>query len=188
MTAVAPLRLRWSAPSIGARILARAVAWAGACTIGWVIACVPAGVVHAQWASDEPEPLSAFPQSLLAIRTAAGHVVNFKIWSADNPQREQQGLMFIRELDDHAGMIFEFADNPHPIMWMKNTYISLDLLFIDEHGRIVYIAARATPLSLSLIRSPQPARAVLELKGGACEEFGIHVGDTVVHTIFHNAR
>jgi uncharacterized membrane protein (UPF0127 family) len=136
----------------------------------------------------EPEPLSAFPQSLLAIRTAAGHVVNFKIWGADTPQREQQGLMFIRDLDEHAGMIFEFAGNPHPIMWMKNTYIPLDLLFINQHGRIEYIAAQATPLSLSLIQSPQPALAVLELKGGACDRFGIKIGDQVVHPIFHNTH
>jgi len=147
-----------------------------------------AGASVAQWATAEPEPLSAFPQSLLAIRTASGHVVNFKIWSADNPQREQQGLMYIRDLDDHAGMIFEFATNPHPIMWMKNTYIPLDLLFIDEHGRIEYIAAQATPLSLSLIQSPKPVRAVLELKGGACDEFGIKIGDSVMHPIFHNAH
>ena len=151
--------------------------------LAWALAPAPS---HAQGA--EPEPLSAFPQSLLAIRSATGHVVNFKIWSADNPRREQQGLMFIRDLDEHAGMIFVFADNPHPIMWMKNTYIPLDLLFINEHGRVEHIAAQAQPLSLSLIQSPQPALAVLELKGGACERFGIKEGDTVVYPIFHNAH
>jgi uncharacterized membrane protein (UPF0127 family) len=127
-------------------------------------------------------------RSSAEIRTASGHVVNFKIWGADTAQREQQGLMFIRDLDEHAGMIFEFPGNPHPIMWMKNTYIPLDLLFINGHGRIEYIAAQATPLSLSLIQSPQPALAVLELKGGACDRFGIKIGDTVVHSIFHNAH
>jgi uncharacterized protein len=133
-----------------------------------------------------PEPLSAFPQSLLAIRTTAGKVVNFKIWNADNPRREEQGLMFVREMDEHAGMLFLFPGNRQPTMWMKNTYISLDLLFINEHGRIEYIAAQAKPLSLSIIESPKPSLAVLELKGGASELLGIKVGDSVVHPAFHN--
>jgi len=135
-----------------------------------------------------PEPLSAFPQSLLAIRTTAHKVLNFKIWTADNPRREEQGLMFIRDMDEHAGMLFAFPGNPQPTMWMKNTYISLDLLFIDARGRINYIAAHATPLSLDIIQSPNPSSAVLELKGGACDHLGIQVGDTVVYSIFHNTN
>ncbi len=128
------------------------------------------------------EPLSAFPQSLLAIRTTTGKVVNFKIWQADNPRREEQGLMFVRDMDEHAGMLFVFPGNRRPTMWMKNTYMSLDLLFINDHGRIEYIAATATPLSLDIIASPKPSLAVLELKGGACERLGIKIGDTVVHS------
>ena len=135
-----------------------------------------------------PEPLSAFPQSLLAIRTTAGKVVNFQIWMADNPRREEQGMMFVRDMDEHAGMLFLFPGNPQPMMWMKNTYLSLDLLFINAQGRIEYIAAQATPLSLSVIKSPKPALAVLELKGGACQLLGLKVGDSVVHASFHNIR
>jgi uncharacterized membrane protein (UPF0127 family) len=135
-----------------------------------------------------PEPLSAFPQSLLAIRTAGGKVLNFKIWTADNPRREEQGLMFVHDMDEHAGMLFVFPGNQRPTMWMKNTYIPLDLLFIDDHGRIDYIAAQAKPLSLSIIRSPQPALAVLELKGGASDHFGIKVGDSVLHPSLHNVE
>jgi uncharacterized protein len=146
---------------------------------------VSAGVADAQ---EQPEPLSAFPQSLLAIRTTAGKVINFKIWNADNPRREEQGLMFVHEMDEHAGMLFMFAGNQRPTMWMKNTYISLDLLFIDEHGRIDYIAAQAAPLSLAIIQSPKPALAVLELKGGASALLGIKVGDFAVHPSFHNVH
>jgi uncharacterized membrane protein (UPF0127 family) len=135
-----------------------------------------------------PEPLSAFPQSLLAIRTTAGKVVNFKIWTADSRRREEQGLMFVHDMDEHAGMLFLFPGNPQPTMWMKNTYLSLDLLFINEHGRIEYIAARAAPLSLDVIQSPKPSLAVLELKGGASELLGIKIGDSVVHSSFHNAK
>jgi uncharacterized membrane protein (UPF0127 family) len=135
-----------------------------------------------------PEPLSAFPQSLLAIRTASGSVVNFKIWTADRPSRQEQGLMFVHDIDDHAGMLFLFAPVRQISMWMKNTYLSLDLLFIDANGRIDYIARRATPLSTDIISDPKPAAAVLELKGGIAETFGIQPGDTVLHASFKQAR
>jgi len=131
-----------------------------------------------------PEPLSAFPQSLLAIRTSSGKVVNFKIWDADTPKREEQGMMFIREMDEHTGMLFMFRENKQVIMWMKNTYVSLDLLFLNAQGKIDYIAASATPQSEARIGPPTPEYAVHELKGGACEHFGIKVGDKVLHKNF----
>jgi len=134
--------------------------------------------------SAAPEPLSAFPQSLLAIRTGSGKVVNFKIWLADTKRREQQGMMFIREMDEHTGMLFMFPENQPVSMWMHNTYISLDILFLDAHGKIDYIAAHATPQSDTIIGPPTPEFAVLELKGGACEHFGIRAGDTVSHKNF----
>jgi uncharacterized membrane protein (UPF0127 family) len=133
-----------------------------------------------------PEPLAAFPQSLLAIKSGTGKVINFKIWTADTERREQQGLMFIREMDEHAGMLFMFPENRRVTMWMKNTYISLDLLFMNAQGKIDYIAAGATPLSEAIIGPPTPEYAVLELKGGACERLGIKVGDVVLHKNFKN--
>jgi hypothetical protein len=139
----------------------------------------------AAWSqTPKPEPLSAFPQSLLAIRTAAGKVVNFKIWIADTPRREQQGMMFVREMDEHTGMLFMFPENRPVTMWMKNTYVSLDLLFLDATGKIDHIAASAAPQSETIIGPPTPEYAVLELKGGACERFGIKVGDVIVHKNF----
>jgi len=140
---------------------------------------IAAGAALPQGAA--PEPLSAFPQSLLAIRTSSGKVVNFKIWEADTPKREQQGMMFIREMDEHTGMLFMFPENKPVTMWMKNTYVSLDLVFLNAQGKIDYIAANATPRSEAIIGPPTPEFAVLELKGGACESFGIKVGDKVLH-------
>jgi uncharacterized protein len=131
-----------------------------------------------------PEPLSAFPQSLLAIRSSTGNVINFKIWTADSPAREQQGLMFIQDMDEHAGMLFMFPENRPVTMWMKNTYISLDLLFMNAQGKIDYIAASATPRSEKIIGPPTPEYAVLELRGGASERLGIKVGDVVLHKNF----
>jgi uncharacterized protein len=138
--------------------------------------------------SASPEPLSAFPQSMLAVKTAGGEVVNFKIWLADTRQREEQGMMFVREMDIHTGMLFMFPENKPVSMWMKNTFVSLDLLFLDAHGKIDYIEANATPRSLAIIGPKTPEYAVLELKGGACEHFGIKLGDRVIHSNFKNAR
>jgi uncharacterized membrane protein (UPF0127 family) len=154
---------------------------AGAVTTGFAARSVRADV-------GAPEPLSAFPQSLLAIRTSAGKVVNFKIWTADRPSRQEQGLMFVHDMDAHAGMLFLFPSDQRISMWMKNTYLALDMVFLDASGRIQIIAPRTTPLSLDVIAPPQPARAVLELKGGTCEDFGIRAGDVVVHPSFGNAR
>ena len=143
---------------------------------------IAASAARAQ--SAPPEPLSAFPQSLLAIRTSAGKVVNFKIWEADTPKREEQGMMFIREMDEHTGMLFMFPENKPVSMWMKNTYVSLDLLFLNAQGKIDFIAEKATPRSEAIIGPPTPEFAVLELKGGACERFDIKVGDKVLHKNF----
>ena len=144
---------------------------------GAAAAAAPAGAQYV-------EPLSAFPQSLLSIRTLGGKVINFKIWSADTPRREEQGLMFVHQMDQHAGMLFVFPENRQVTMWMKNTYISLDLLFMNRSGKIDYIAARATPLSLDIIGPPGSEFAVLELNGGTAQRLGIKVGDTVRHSSF----
>ena len=92
--------------------------------------------------------------------------------------------MFIHELDVHSGMLFMFPENSRVSMWMKNTFIPLDLLFLNARGQIDYIAANATPQSETIIGPPTPEFAVLELKGGACDQFGIKVGDRVMHKNF----
>jgi len=157
---------------------ARARFWTQFCVLSVALAAASA---FAQ--EPAPEPLTAFPQSLLAIRTASGSVLNFKIWTADRPGRQEQGLMFVRDMDDHAGMLFVFPAVKPISMWMKNTYLSLDMLFIDSDGRIAYIFPHAKPYSLDIINAPKPARAVLELKGGIAEQLGIKVGD---HVVGHN--
>jgi uncharacterized membrane protein (UPF0127 family) len=103
---------------------------------------------------------------------------------ADTPERSQQGLMFLRWLPPDQGMLFP-EDTPRVMhMWMKNTLIPLDMLFIDAKGRIIGIHERATPRSEDIITSPAPVKAVLELAGGACAQLGIRVGDQVRHALF----
>lgn len=149
-----------------------------------ILTLVLLGSTHVAWCDATLEPLSAFPQSMLAVKTQAGRVINFKIWSADTAQREEQGLMFIRQMDPHAGMLFLFPEYRPVTMWMKNTYLPLDMLFMDRHGKIDAIVANAKPLSEDIIGPKSPEFAVLELKGGTAADLGIRVGDLVIHNAF----
>ena len=92
-------------------------------------------------------------------------------------QREQ-GLMFRRNLAPDAGMLFDMDVAQTITMWMKNTFIPLDMLFVDG-GRIVDIRERAVPLSTDIISAKAPARYVIELNGGRVERLGIKIGDRV---------
>jgi len=132
------------------------------------------------------ENLDQFPVSTLNIRTHRG-VEWFSVWIADTPARSQQGLMFLQWLPADRGMLFP-QDAPRVMsMWMRNTLIPLDMLFIDAEGRVVYIRDRATPQSDALITTPVPVKAVLELAGGLCGTLGIQVGDHVRHQLFGSA-
>jgi len=127
------------------------------------------------------EDLAAFPSGPLTISDGkkARHV--FQVWLADSPQRQAQGLMFVRALPDLRGMLF-VHDAPQPIsMWMKNTYIPLDMVFIDAHSRIQQIVEQTTPHSLDIIRAKDPALAVLEIAGGEAKRLGLHPGQHVSH-------
>ena len=129
------------------------------------------------------EPLDAFPQSALEIRTAAGRQW-FSIRIADTDARQEQGLMFVRSLPADQGMLFP-QDTPRIAnFWMKNTLIPLDLLFVTARGRIACLRERAKPLVLDLISCETPVRAVLEIGGGEAARRGIHVGDAVRHSLF----
>jgi uncharacterized protein len=91
----------------------------------------------------------------------------------------------VTKLPYDQGMLFP-EDEPRVMsMWMKNTYIPLDMLFIDTRGRIVCLLANATPESEKILTCDQPAKAVLEIAGGEAERRGIKVGDEVVHATFH---
>lgn len=134
-------------------------------------------------AQSDLAPLSSFPTSTLTIDSRAG-AQQFEVWIADTPTRQAQGLMFVRELPGSQGMLF-INDPPRVAsFWMRNTFIPLDMLFIDERGRIVEIFANTTPLSDTPIGARRPVRAVLELRGGESERRGIKKGDRVNHSAF----
>ncbi len=127
-----------------------------------------------------PLDLATFPRTTLEIaQQSGGHRYSFQVWVADTPERAAQGLMFVSDLPETMGMIFPIAPPRVENMWMKNTYIELDMLFIDAHGRITKIIQRASPLSLQTLSSDTPVSGVLELKGGAAAKLGLRNGDSV---------
>jgi uncharacterized membrane protein (UPF0127 family) len=108
----------------------------------------------------------------------------FTVELARTAEEMQRGLMFRTSLAADHGMLFLYADDQPVSFWMKNTFIPLDLLFIDRQGTILRIAQRAVPQSTALIPSGEPVRAVLEVNGGTAGRLGIAVGDRVLHPAF----
>lgn len=119
----------------------------------------------------------------LEIATSNG-VHSFSVEVMTNDADRAKGLMFRRELPDGQGMLFDFAREQDIAMWMKNTYIPLDMIFIRGDGTIRLIAENTTPLSEATIPSGGPIRGVLEVIGGTARKFGIKPGDRVAHPIF----
>lgn len=130
-----------------------------------------------------PAQLKGFPRGTLSIVRKDGSD-DFQIWIADTSARQQQGLMFLQELPGDRGMLFPLRDLRVMTMWMKNTYIALDMVFIGDDGRIAAIAANTTPLSTDIVSSGVAVRAVLELKGGETARRGIRPGDRVQYALF----
>ncbi|OCW58838.1 DUF192 domain-containing protein [Hoeflea olei] len=116
----------------------------------------------------------------LVIDTAGGPV-RFSVELALTPDTRATGLMFRREMAADHGMLFRFDQTRQVLMWMKNTPLPLDMVFIGEDGRVAGIAADTTPFSEDIVASPRPVRYVLELNAGTAARLGIAVGDRVRH-------
>ncbi len=119
----------------------------------------------------------------LIIRTLAKDI-SLTIELADDADERNRGLMYREYLDPAEGMLFDFRRLQPVAMWMKNTLIPLDMVFVDEDGKIVHIHERAVPGDLMTIQSPQPVRAVLEVVGGFVQKHGVQIGDRLVYTLF----
>jgi len=122
----------------------------------------------------------AFGHGELDIQTASGRH-HFTIELATEMAQQVQGLMFRRNLAPDAGMLFLYTDDHDIQMWMKNTLIPLDMIFMRADGTISNIAERTVPQSLATIGSDGPARAVLEVNGGTAARLGIKPGDHVLY-------
>lgn len=135
-------------------------------------------LVTANAAGREAGPTEAF-----LVVTSAG-VVQLELELADDPAERAKGLMFRHALAPRSGMLFDFGTTGPITMWMKNTIIPLDMLFIDEDGRIVAIARETVPESLDTISVREPVRAVIEIAGGSAAALGIAEGDLVARPLF----
>ena len=155
---------------------------------GWVAALALAAALFFAWmqggepwdASDAPD----FPRASATVARADGVHVPFDVELATTDAQQIYGLMFRRALPANAGMLFIWEREQPISMWMKNTFIPLDLLFLDRRGTVVRIAANARPLDLTPLASGVPALGVLEINGGEAARQGIKTGDKVLFPAF----
>jgi len=109
----------------------------------------------------------------------------FSVEMATTEEEKEKGLMFRKELADGKGMLFDFSPEQEVSMWMKNTYISLDMIFIRADGTILRIAENTEPMSTRIIASGGLAKGVLEVIAGTAKKYGIEPGDRVGHPLFN---
>ena len=130
-----------------------------------------------------PAVAAELPVAPLTVETAKG-AVTFTVEEALTPEQQQTGLMDRDSLAVDRGMLFDFGTTRMVSMWMRNTRIPLDMIFIRSDGTIARIAAMTTPYSEAIVSSGEPVAAVLEINGGQAEARGIARGDRVRHRIF----
>jgi uncharacterized membrane protein (UPF0127 family) len=144
--------------------------------------CAAVAFPVAACAAPPPEgilPLSTFPREPIVVETRAARRHVFEAWRTDTFRTRAQGLMFVEEIRRDQAMIFVYDPPQRVAMWMKNTLIPLDMLFVDEAGCVVKVHEQARPHSLDSIESGSPVVLVVEIAGGAAREFGIAAGDRV---------
>lgn len=130
-----------------------------------------------------PAQLKDFPQDQLTIQHGSQRT-ELQVWLADTPARQAQGLMFLTELPPGYGMLFPLTEPRVMTMWMKNTYVPLDMVFIGTDGKVLRIATDTVPQSETLIPSGGVVGGVLEIRAGESRRLGLKVGDRVLHPHF----
>ena len=130
-----------------------------------------------------PAPFADLEQADVRIITPSGRH-DFKVWIADTEQSRERGLMFVKSLPAGHGMLFLFERPRFASFWMKDTYLSLDIVFIAPDGVVVNIARDTEPLSLRTIESQAPVRGALEVQAGTAARIGLVPGSHVLHPAF----
>lgn len=130
------------------------------------------------------QPQTGLPTTEIVIQTASARH-KFTVELATKPEQMQRGLMFRREMAADHGMLFDYgAEQAGIAMWMKNTFIPLDMLFVKADGSVLNIAERTVPQSLATVAAAGPVRVVIELNGGTASRLKIKPGDKVLHPMF----
>lgn len=143
-------------------------------------------LAHAQ-SPDPTTPQPDLPKEPLTIVTRDGTKHTFTVEMALKPEQQMVGEMFRTSVPPDGGMLFDWGFPRDSQMWMKNTLVPLDMVFIKSDGTIRAIAESTIPQSLAVIDSRGPVRATLELQGGITAKLGIRVGDRVQQRIFGTA-
>ncbi|GFE88160.1 DUF192 domain-containing protein [Steroidobacter agaridevorans] len=125
-----------------------------------------------------------FQRDSLQIATPDARLHRFNTWIADDDQRRQRGLMFIRKLRPDDSMLFIYPQPMTVAMWMKNTYVPLDILFVAADGKVIHIAENTEPHSLKTIESGGIVLGVVELPAGTAARLKITPGAQVIHAAF----
>lgn len=141
-------------------------------------AALAALIASSLFSSPAADAETLFKRANLKIETEKG-AVTLDVEIADTEPKRSQGLMFRRDLGPNRGMLFLFDEDQVITMWMKNTYIPLDMVFIDAGWHITNIARNTEPLSTEIISSEGPASRVLEIAGGQAAKLGLKTGDAV---------
>jgi uncharacterized membrane protein (UPF0127 family) len=145
----------------------------------WITTLLLAAVLSIGALAIDASAAGEFAKGDLTIETGNGKSLAFKVEIARTTRQKALGLMYRKSMPEDHGMLFVYDDPQFVSMWMKNTFIPLDMLFIGDKGRIIKIAPRAVPMSTTVISSGDAITGVLELNGGAAQRFGITVGDRV---------
>lgn len=132
------------------------------------------------WQAAGGQNLDQLARAKGVLASSAGQCVFLELWLAQTRAQQRRGLMHVRDLPGGWGMLFVYGREQELGMWMKNTYVSLDMLFIRADGSIASIATETPPLSLETIRSGEPVSRVLELKAGSVKRWGVKPGDRLL--------
>ena len=128
-------------------------------------------------------PLAACSdEGKLTLHTASGDHP-FHVEVVATPETRAKGLMFVQELADDAGMLFDFKEERPVAFWMQNTYIPLDMIFVGADGVVKTVHANARPMDTTSIPSGVPVQFVLEIPGGVAAKIGLEPGDTMQHDL-----
>jgi uncharacterized membrane protein (UPF0127 family) len=141
---------------------------------------LPAMLMTSANSAEPADLLRGFNRAQLIIDSSSRGCILFDIYIANSREQRSQGLMFIRSMDEYEGMLFIYPEPAEISMWMKNTLIPLDMLFIDHKLTITAIHKNAPPLSTDIISSGGVVNGVIELNGGSAVKFGIRHGDQII--------
>jgi len=119
-------------------------------------------------------------QAEILVYTTQGDTLTFDAEIADTPEKSEKGLMYRKHMNENQGMFFIFEEERPLSFWMKNTYIPLDIIFIDSNYQIVSISENCMPLSEQMIPSLKPAQYVLEINAGLSRKFGIKSNQKII--------